>query len=66
MPLYQRALPAADVADAPLGNRDAVTWAEVAQVPLCLLTPDMQNRRIIDALLKARAASRVRRWNRTR
>ena len=36
-------------ADAPLGNRDKVTWAEVAQVPLCLLTPDMQNRRIIDA-----------------
>ncbi len=29
-----------------------VTWAEVAQVPLCLLTPDMQNRRIIDRLLK--------------
>ena len=30
-----------------------VTWAEVAQVPLCLLTPDMQNRRIIDGLLRA-------------
>jgi DNA-binding transcriptional LysR family regulator len=29
-----------------------VTWAEVAQVPLCLLTPDMQNRRIIDSLLR--------------
>ena len=29
-----------------------VTWAEVAKVPLCLLTPDMQNRRIIDRLLK--------------
>ena len=40
-------------ADAPLGNRDTVTWAEVAQVPLCLLTPDMQNRRIIDRLLKS-------------
>src|SRR6187431_2463889 len=38
--------------DAPLGNRAAVTWAEVAQVPLCLLTPDMQNRRIIDDLLR--------------
>ena len=40
-------------ADAPLGNRDTVTWAEVALVPLCLLTPDMQNRRIIDRLLKS-------------
>ena len=29
-----------------------MTWAEVAQVPLCLLTPDMQNRRIIEGLLR--------------
>ncbi len=28
-------------------RRRQVTWAEAAQVPLCLLTPDMQNRRII-------------------
>jgi DNA-binding transcriptional LysR family regulator len=35
-----------------LGNRDRVTWAEVGKVPLCLLTPDMQNRRIIDGLLR--------------
>src|SRR2546430_15576153 len=38
--------------DAPLGNRATVTWAEVAKVPLCLLTPDMQNRRIIDELIR--------------
>jgi DNA-binding transcriptional LysR family regulator len=37
----------------PLGNRDQVTWAEVARIPLCLLTPDMQNRRIIDQHLRA-------------
>jgi DNA-binding transcriptional LysR family regulator len=36
-----------------LGNRERVTWAEVGQVPLCLLTPDMQNRRIIDGLLRS-------------
>jgi len=36
-----------------LGDRDSVTWAEVGRVPLCLLTPDMQNRRIIDALLRS-------------
>jgi DNA-binding transcriptional LysR family regulator len=29
-----------------------VTWGEVGQIPLCLLTPDMQNRRIIDRLLR--------------
>jgi DNA-binding transcriptional LysR family regulator len=33
-------------------DRDAVTWAEAAEVPLCLLTPDMQNRRIIDAVFR--------------
>ena len=41
----------------PLGNRAAVTWGEVAQVPLCLLTPDMQNRRIIDDLLRRAGGS---------
>jgi DNA-binding transcriptional LysR family regulator len=39
-------------ADAPLGDRDSVTWAEVGKVPLCLLTTDMQNRRIIDRILR--------------
>lgn len=31
-----------------IAGRESVTWAEAAQLPLCLLTPDMQNRRIID------------------
>jgi len=39
-----------------LGTRDKVSWAEVAKVPLCLLTPDMQNRRIIDGLLRSAGA----------
>jgi DNA-binding transcriptional LysR family regulator len=39
-----------------LGNREKVTWAEVGKVPLCLLTPDMQNRRIIDRLLRSAGA----------
>ena len=29
--------------------RTTVTWREAAAFPLCLLTPDMQNRRILDA-----------------
>ena len=53
IPLYHEHYRLLTSADAPLGNRDKVTWAEVAQVPLCLLTPDMQNRRIIDRLLKS-------------
>ena len=53
IPLYSERYRLLTSADAPLGDRDTVTWAEVAQVPLCLLTPDMQNRRIIDRLLKS-------------
>jgi DNA-binding transcriptional LysR family regulator len=52
VPLYHERYRLLTSADAPLGNRQSVTWAEVAQVPLCLLTPDMQNRRIIDRLLQ--------------
>ncbi len=33
-------------------DRAAVTWAELSEVPLCLLTPDMQNRRIMDRLMR--------------
>ncbi|HET9714601.1 MAG TPA: LysR family transcriptional regulator [Pseudolabrys sp.] len=52
VPLYREHYRLLTAVDAPLGNRETVTWAEVAQVPLCLLTPDMQNRRIIDRLLR--------------
>ena len=31
-----------------VGAMDAITWAQAAQLPLCLLTPDMQNRKTID------------------
>ena len=51
VPLYRERYRLLTSADAVLGNRDKVTWAEVAKVPLCLLTPDMQNRRIIERLL---------------
>lgn len=40
----------------PFAARTSVTWLEAAQEPLCLLTPNMQNRRIIDrAFLTANA-----------
>lgn len=52
VPLYQERYQLLTAPDAPLGDRDSVTWREVAQVPLCLLTPDMQNRRIIETLLR--------------
>jgi DNA-binding transcriptional LysR family regulator len=31
-------------------EREDITWAEAAELPLCLLTPDMQNRQIVDEL----------------
>ncbi|KAF0122341.1 MAG: LysR family transcriptional regulator [Methylocystaceae bacterium] len=36
----------------PLGSRDRVTWADVGRIDLCLLTPDMQNRRIVEQLIR--------------
>ena len=52
VPLYRERYRLLISADAPLGHREKVTWAEVAQVPLCLLTPDTQTRRIIEGLLR--------------
>lgn len=37
-------------ADGRFAGRETVSWAEAAGVPLCLLTPDMQNRKTIDAV----------------
>ena len=40
-------------------GRDSVTWAEAATTPLCLLTPAMQNRRIVNRYL-AQAGAEAR------
>jgi DNA-binding transcriptional LysR family regulator len=40
-------------ASGPFASRKAVRWAEAATVPLCLLTPDMQNRRILNAIFRS-------------
>jgi DNA-binding transcriptional LysR family regulator len=52
IPLYDERYRLLTSEAAPLGDRNQVTWGEVGQIPLCLLTPDMQNRRIIDRLLR--------------
>lgn len=52
VPLYRERYRLLTSTDAPFGDRDKVTWAEVAQVPLCLLTPNTQTRRIIEGLLR--------------
>jgi DNA-binding transcriptional LysR family regulator len=39
--------------DGTLAGHPSASWPEVAKLPLCLLTPRMRNRRIIDALFAA-------------
>lgn len=52
IPLYRESYRLLTAPDGQFGDRESVTWKEVGQVPLCLLTPDMQNRRIIDRALR--------------
>ena len=40
-------------ADHPLAAVPSVTWADAAREPLCLLTPENQNRRIVDRAFRA-------------
>ena len=66
VPFYEEHYRLITSSEGTLGDRESVTWAEVGSVPLCLLTPDMQNRRIIDGLLAGGGRARAcRRWNRT-
>ncbi len=51
LPLYQERYRLVTTEASLFGRRKSVSWAEVGHTPLCLLTPDMQNRRIIDRLL---------------
>jgi DNA-binding transcriptional LysR family regulator len=59
VPLYAERYQLITAAGNPLADRASVTWAEVSRLSLCLLTPDMQNRRIIDQHL-AEAGVQVR------
>lgn len=52
VPLYEERYNLLTASDGKFVGRSSVTWAEVAALPLCLLTPDMQNRRIIDQMLR--------------
>jgi len=48
VPLYSERYQLITAAGTPYYDRKSVSWAEIGRLPLCLLTPDMQNRRIID------------------
>ena len=56
IPLYRERYLLLTAPDGTLGARESVTWAEAGRIPLCLLTPNMQNRRIIDHQLRSAGA----------
>jgi len=56
-PLYRERYVLVTGAASPFAGRTSVGWAEVGRIPLCLLTPDMQNRRILDHILAEVGAS---------
>jgi DNA-binding transcriptional LysR family regulator len=49
VPLYREQYLLVTPAEGPLAGRKRVSWREAASLPLCLLSPDMQNRRILNA-----------------
>jgi DNA-binding transcriptional LysR family regulator len=53
VPLYEERYVLVMRDDAPLASRAAIGWKEMGGLPLALLTPDMQNRRIIGGHLSA-------------
>ncbi len=52
VPLYKERYCLVFAQDYPVENRKSITWQEIGSLPLCLLSPEMQNRRIIDSYLK--------------
>jgi DNA-binding transcriptional LysR family regulator len=58
VPLFHERYRLVTAAHLPLGDRSTVSWAELADLDLCLLTRNMQNRRILDRLLTHDGAGR--------
>jgi DNA-binding transcriptional LysR family regulator len=52
-PIYREAYVLLTGEAGPLGARDSISWSEAAALKLCLLTEDMQNRRIIDGIFRS-------------
>lgn len=51
VPLYRERYLLLTPADGPFAERGSLSWADLAEVPLCALPTTMQNRRILDAAL---------------
>jgi DNA-binding transcriptional LysR family regulator len=59
IPLFRERYRLVTAAHLPLGDRASVSWSELAGLDLCLMTRDMQNRRILDRLLAREGAGRA-------
>lgn len=53
IPLYRERYQLLASRNSPLGKQEQVTWRQVSEQPLCLLTPDTQNRQLIESLLQS-------------
>ncbi|MFC5067477.1 LysR family transcriptional regulator [Flaviflagellibacter deserti] len=53
LPLYREEYQLLTSVDGPYGSARMVTWEQAGKLPLCLMSPDMQNRRIIDKTLES-------------
>lgn len=53
LPLYEERYLYLVQEDGPHAGADRVGWAEIADTRLCLLSPDMQHRRILDGVFRA-------------
>lgn len=52
-PIYHEEYVFLTPASGPYAQRRTIAWREAAQASLCLLSPDMQNRRIIDGIFRS-------------
>jgi DNA-binding transcriptional LysR family regulator len=57
VPLYRERYMLLTPAGGPFDNLASVSWREASRLPLCLLTRDMQNRRIVEKLFADGGAS---------
>jgi DNA-binding transcriptional LysR family regulator len=56
-PIYNEEYVFLTPASSEFAGRNSLTWAEAAEAPLCMLTPDMQNRRILDGIFRSVGAT---------
>jgi len=52
IPIYQERYLLLTTADGPFGRSNGVSWSDLANLPLCMFTANLQHRRIVDTVLR--------------